>query len=32
VGRSGVNKLAVYEREPIIGRTTLILIREAVGY
>ncbi|HMJ00780.1 MAG TPA: lactate utilization protein [Gaiellaceae bacterium] len=29
---SGVNKLVIYEREPIAGRTTLILIPEALGF
>jgi len=29
---SGVNKLVIYEREPVAGRTTLILIAEALGF
>jgi YkgG family uncharacterized protein len=29
---SSVNKLVVYEREPRAGRTTLVLVREALGF
>jgi hypothetical protein len=29
---AAANKLAVYKREPIIARTTLILIRKAVEF
>lgn len=29
---SSVNKLVIYEREPVPGRTTLILVRESLGY
>lgn len=29
---SGVNKLVVYEREPVPGRTTLLLVPEALGF
>jgi len=32
VAGSGVNKLVVYEREPIPGRTTIVLVEEALGY
>jgi YkgG family uncharacterized protein len=33
-GHSGsqVSKLVIYEREPIAGRTTLVLVREALGF
>jgi LUD domain len=29
---SGVNKLVIYEREPVPGRTTIVLVGEALGY
>jgi LUD domain len=29
---SGVNKLVIYNREPLPGRTTIVLVEEAFGY
>ncbi len=29
---SSVNKLVVYDRDPVPGRTTLILVRQALGF
>jgi hypothetical protein len=29
---SGVNKLVVYDREPVHGRTLIVLVPEALGF
>ncbi len=29
---SGVNKLVVYEREPVPGRTTVVLVPDVLGF